>query len=176
MIFGFNSDVKQDETVYHVQSEVREAERLLDSLVFVRGRCIGKHATPLPDGDSLSEDALHDLLKEQHRQVLTAIREGELANLFPAFRPAIEFLSALARVEDKTMVLRFHVSPAPVRISASLETDGNQPVSMEEDVPADGMVELVFPFDGLASSNACVVVQARAAGGMVTQKFPLHRK
>ena len=49
MIFGFNTDIKQGDTVYHVQSEAREGELLLQTQVFVRGRCIGKRATPYAD-------------------------------------------------------------------------------------------------------------------------------
>ena len=45
MIFGFNTDVKHGDTIYHVQSEARESEQLLQTQVFVRGRCIGKKAT-----------------------------------------------------------------------------------------------------------------------------------
>ena len=41
MIFGFNTDIKQQDTVYHVQSEARESEQLLQTQVFVQGRCIG---------------------------------------------------------------------------------------------------------------------------------------
>ena len=44
MIFGFNTDVKSGDTVYHVQSEAREHESILQTQVFVRGRCIGKKA------------------------------------------------------------------------------------------------------------------------------------
>ena len=44
MIFGFNTDVKHGDTIYHVQSEARESEKLLQTQVFVRGRCIGKKA------------------------------------------------------------------------------------------------------------------------------------
>jgi len=49
MIFGFNTDIKQGDTVYHVQSEARESELLLQTQVFVRGRCIGKRASPYGD-------------------------------------------------------------------------------------------------------------------------------
>ena len=45
MIFGFNTDVKHGDTIYHVQSEARESEHLLQTQVFVRGRCVGKKAT-----------------------------------------------------------------------------------------------------------------------------------
>ena len=49
MIFGFNTDIKHNDTVYHVQSEARENELLLQTQVFVRGRCVGKRATPYAD-------------------------------------------------------------------------------------------------------------------------------
>ena len=48
MIFGFNTDIKHDDTVYHVQSEARENELTLQTQVFVRGRCIGKRALSYP--------------------------------------------------------------------------------------------------------------------------------
>ena len=44
MIFGFNTDVKHGDTIYHVQSEAREGEKLLQTQVFVRGQCVGKKA------------------------------------------------------------------------------------------------------------------------------------
>ena len=49
MIFGFNTDVKHGDTVYHVQSEARQNEFLFQTQVFVRGRCIGKRATSYAD-------------------------------------------------------------------------------------------------------------------------------
>src|SRR5205814_7164938 len=63
MIFGFNTDVKHDDTVYHVQSEAREAELLLQTQVFVRGRCVGKRATSY--ADKLASGCLSDQQKEQ---------------------------------------------------------------------------------------------------------------
>ena len=36
MIFGFNTDIAAEGTVYHVQTEVREQERRLESQVFVQ--------------------------------------------------------------------------------------------------------------------------------------------
>ena len=55
MIFGFNTDIKQGDTVYHVQSEARESELLLQTQVFVRGRCIGKRATSYAETDLRAE-------------------------------------------------------------------------------------------------------------------------
>ncbi len=83
MIFGFNTDVKHGDTVFHVQSEARESERLLQTQVFVRGRCIGKRATPYSQAaaeGSFSDQQKEQVLRDQHRLVLNAIRDGQLEN------------------------------------------------------------------------------------------------
>src|ERR1700674_5411342 len=92
MIFGFNTDVKHGDTIYHVQSEAREGELLLQSQVFVRGRCMGKKATSYATkaaeaqiGDAQKEQ----LLREQHRLVLDAIREGKLDNVLDHPEPEV---------------------------------------------------------------------------------------
>jgi hypothetical protein len=84
MIFGFNTDVKHGDTIYHVQSEARESEKLLQTQVFVRGRCVGKKAISYANsaaqagfGDPQKEQQLRD----QHRMVLESIREGKLENV-----------------------------------------------------------------------------------------------
>ena len=100
MIFGFNTDVKHGDTIYHVQSEARESELLLQTQVFVRGRCIGKKATSygsksseVQTGDAQKEQ----FLREQHRLVLDAIREGKLDNVLD--HPEPEVLATVKELE-----------------------------------------------------------------------------
>ncbi len=100
MIFGFNTDVKHGDTIYHVQSEAREGELLLQTQVFVRGRCIGKKATSYAAkaaeaqfGDAQKEQQL----REQHRLVLDAIREGKLDNVLD--HPEAENLAAVKELD-----------------------------------------------------------------------------
>ena len=81
MIFGFNTDIKQGDTVYHVQSEARQHDLLLQTQIFIQGRCVAKRATSyahLANQSDFSEDRMHELLKEQHRVVVVAIREGRV--------------------------------------------------------------------------------------------------
>jgi len=85
MIFGFNTDIKNEDTVYHVQSEAREADLLLQTQVFVKGRCIGKRATPYGEqanSPDFTDQKKEQILREQHRLVLDAIREGRLEQVF----------------------------------------------------------------------------------------------
>ena len=87
MIFGFNTDVKHGETVYHVQSEALPNTTTLQSTVFVQGRCIGKKSSSYADQVALadfSEQKMHELLKDQHRRVLEAIREGRVESVLTA--------------------------------------------------------------------------------------------
>ena len=110
MIFGFNTDIKHDDTLYHVQSEAREAELLLQTQVFVRGRCIGKRATPYADrvaSGNFTDQQKEQVLRDQHRLVLDAIRD-ELRRVdyvpvlfdfsVPDSRTTLETVSTLAHM------------------------------------------------------------------------------
>jgi hypothetical protein len=79
VIFGFNTDVKFADTVYHVQSEARQHELVLQTLVFVKGRCVGKRTISYAEQTKqpgFSEEHIHDLLKDQHKHFVAAVREG----------------------------------------------------------------------------------------------------
>src|SRR5437899_3791686 len=99
MIFGFNTDVKHGDTIYHVQSEARESELLLQTQIFVRGRCIGKKATSYAGsaGAQSGDTQKEQYLREQHRQVLDAIREGKLESVLD--HPEPDVLAGIKELE-----------------------------------------------------------------------------
>lgn len=91
MIFGFNTDVKHGNTVYHVQSEAHPSTQTLQSTVFVQGRCLGKTSSSYASQVALadfSEEKMHELLKEQHRKVLEAIRDGRVQAVIAPSAPS----------------------------------------------------------------------------------------
>ena len=115
MIFGFNTDIRHEDTIYHVQSEAREGEQLLQTQVFVKGRCIGKRAVPYgsnaaegktaTQNDSQDRDRDKDqdknrekMLRELHREVLDAIRAGKLDSIFDK-RDTPETLAAVKELD-----------------------------------------------------------------------------
>src|SRR5262252_7852418 len=80
-IFGFNTDVKQADVVYHVQSEARQNDLLLQTLIFVKGQCVGKQAFSYAHElahPGFSTEAMHELLKTQHKAVIDAIQQGQM--------------------------------------------------------------------------------------------------
>lgn len=87
MIFGFNTDVRHGDTVYHVQSEASPNTSSLLTTIFVQGRCLGKKASSYAseiNPTDIADQRVHELLKEQHRQVLEAIREGRIEQVLSA--------------------------------------------------------------------------------------------
>jgi hypothetical protein len=83
-IFGFNTDVKQGDVVHHVQSEARQNDLLLQTLVYVKGQCVGKRAFSYAEKTlqpGFSEEAMHELLKAQHKTVIDAVQSGQMESL-----------------------------------------------------------------------------------------------
>src|SRR5271169_1224343 len=123
MIFGFNTDVKHEDTIYHVQSEAREGELLLQTQVFVRGRCIGKRATSYADKAAeadFSDKHKEQILRDQHRLVLDSIRDGRVNEIFDK-RDTAETLAAIKELDvqwlnagsvhsDRHLLLRLRVT------------------------------------------------------------------
>jgi hypothetical protein len=84
MITGFNTDVKHDGSVYHVQTEARGRDNpVLESLVYIGGTIVAKKMTPYADQlrQGATEDAIAVLLKKQHQVIIAAIRAGRIEDL-----------------------------------------------------------------------------------------------
>jgi hypothetical protein len=83
-VFGFNTDIRHGDTVYHVQTEAREAELTLRTAIFVRGRCIDKHESSYAEEAAVpgfTEGSVHRLLTRQHKFIVSSIREGKIGSL-----------------------------------------------------------------------------------------------
>jgi hypothetical protein len=193
MIFGFNTDVKQGDTVYHVQSEARENELLLQTQVFVRGRCIGKRATSYAEQiakGNFTDQQKEQILRDQHRLVLDAIREGHIEDVLDR-RDTPESLATV-----KELDLQW-VNAASVHTDSSLTmqlrvTDGGTAVPgarltfrfARPDAPAFytqistdsvGHAEMKVDLDESALPDASILVQARVGDRTATRKFRLRK-
>ncbi|MDR3764371.1 MAG: hypothetical protein P4M01_09775 [Acidobacteriota bacterium] len=123
-IFGFNTDVRVEETVYHIQTEVRSQERRLESQVFVSGRCIGKRSMAMPQEHS--EETAQELARNQHRWVVEAVREGfidDVLNQDAGGTLVVQFLGA-QRLAGNSVQLQFRVlTGGEVAVGAEIHAD-----------------------------------------------------
>lgn len=192
MIFGFNTDVKHGDTIYHVQSEAREGELLLQTQVFVRGRCIGKRATSYANkaseahfGDSQKEQQL----REQHRLVLDAIREGKLEGVLD--RPEPEVLAAVKELEvewlnadsvfaDRNVTMQLRVTEggaaaSGARLTFRFARPGAAPFYTQTVADSGGAAEIKIEAEEASLPDASLLVQANFEGRTATRKFVLRK-
>ena len=192
MIFGFNTDVKHGDTIYHVQSEAREGELLLQSQVFVRGRCIGKKATSYAAkaaeatfGDAQKEQQL----REQHRLVLDAIREGKLENVLDHPEPEalatvkeldVQWLNSDSVHANRNLTMQLRVTEggtaAPgAHLTFRFVRPGAAPVYNQAVADSGGAAEIKLEVEEAALPDSSLLVQANYQGRTATRKFALRK-
>jgi hypothetical protein len=191
MIFGFNTDVKHGDTIYHVQSEAREGELLLQTQVFVRGRCIGKRARPYgQSGEGQSGDAQKEhQLREQHRTVLDAIREGKLDSVLDRPEPEtlaavkeldVEWLNAESVHTQRNLTMRLKVTEGGAAASGArlvfrFARPGAAPFYTQAVADAGGAAEIKIEVEEASLPDSSLLVQANFEGRTATRKFVLRK-
>ena len=86
MVTSFNTDIKFNNVVFHIQTEPRK-EAGLETTVYVKGAVIHSLRSSyqeLLDSPDYSEEKLKRMLEDQHRQVIARIRGGEIHPPAPA--------------------------------------------------------------------------------------------
>ncbi|MFZ1918986.1 MAG: hypothetical protein WAU58_15535 [Terriglobales bacterium] len=214
MIFGFNTDIRHEDTVYHVQSEAREGEQLLQTQVFVRGRCIGKRAvsfasmvaaggantaslkTDAANADPGAPDQNDDqkkekMLRDLHREVLDAIRDGRLDSVLDK-RDTPETLAAVKELDLEwtnadsvhaggTLMMHLKVTEggAPIqgaRLTFRFARPDAAPYYAQILTDSAGKAEMRVQVDEKSLPDASVLVQASFGGRTATRKFQLRQR
>jgi len=194
MIFGFNTDIRHQETVYHVQSEAREAEQLLQTQVFVRGRCVGKRAVPYSNsaaegGSNRTDQDQEKMLRELHREVLEAIREGRLGSILDK-RDTAETLAAVKELDlqwinagsvhsSGALIMQFLVTNGGATVSGArltlrLSRPGTPSYYAQVLTDGHGKAEINLQVDEESLAESSVIVQANFDGRTATRKFQLR--
>jgi len=204
MIFGFNTDIRHEDTIYHVQSEAREGEQLLQTQVFVRGRCIGKRAVsycPAAAAGKVGSPGSYQnisqyndqdkekMLRELHREVLDAIRDGKVDSIFDR-RETPETLAAVKELDLEwinagsvhaggalTMRIRVTDGGATVegaRLTLRFARADAAPYYAQVLTDAKGSAEMSVQVDEKSLADSSVLVQASFAGRTATRKFQLR--
>ena len=193
MIFGFNTDIKHEDTVYHVQSEAREGEQLLQTQVFLRGRCVGKRAVPYGPGAGkgfqTNDQDMEKRLRELHRDVVDAIRDGKLDSILDKRETPealavvkeldLEWINARSVHSDGALTMQIRVTDGGVavegaRLTLRFARPDAAPYYAQVLTDAKGNAEMIVQVDEKALPDSSVVVQASFDGRTATRKFQLR--
>ncbi|HEY1464613.1 MAG TPA: hypothetical protein VGF44_14445 [Terriglobales bacterium] len=192
MIFGFNTDIKHENTVYHVQSEARESELLLQTQVFVRGRCIGKRATPYGDkakSSDFTDQQKEQILRDQHRMVLDSIREGKLDSVLDKKDPEalaeikeldLQLINAGSVHNDRNLLMKLKVTESGnnvegARLTVRFARSDATPFYAQVLTDSAGTAEMKMEMDEASLPDSSILVQASYSGRTATRKFQLKK-
>ena len=192
MIFGFNTDVKHVDTIYHVQSEARESEKLLQTQVFVRGRCIGKKAISYASyaGETGFGDRQREqLLRDQHRLVLESIKDGKLESVLDKAEGEalagikqldVQWQNASSVHSNRNLTMQLRVTEggeavARARLTFRFARPDAAPFYTQAVTDGAGNAEISVEVDESALPESSVMVQANHEGRTVTRKFALRK-
>ncbi len=198
MIFGYNTDVKSGDVVYHVQTEDRgEKNPVIDSVIYVKGRIVDRRRTPYRLGETTPE-RLQEMVKQQHRELVDSIRGGtyvlpeDPGNLATATAtvqkkaetpptPVLELTNANVIDQDTRLVFRLLVrdrsSGRPLAgavVRALLDPGEGRETRREAIASEQGLAEISF--DPPGAGGGAVLFQAGVNGASEILKFRLLRR
>jgi hypothetical protein len=180
--------VKLGETVYHVQSEARQRDMLLQTMVFVKGQCVGKRAVSYaqkagePD---FSEQAMHELLKTQHKAVLDAVQQGRIESVLTGDSSVqdvgdggltLNWTNSAQSPEGATALMSFQVlhqgrAVPGADISITASSPANAPAVASARTDDQGNATVSFDLTQQMSQDASVMARASHQGKSATRKF-----
>jgi hypothetical protein len=132
VITGYNTDVKHRDRVFHIQTEDRgELHPYIESFVYFGGEILGGKRTRYADAlrDGGDERALREIMEQQHRTVIAAVREGTFDAPDGSVRVPEEMaLSGIRPAEASPTELRESPveRPSPPRQSDSVRVSGDR--------------------------------------------------
>lgn len=120
MITGFNTDIKHNEKVYHIQTEDKGLQNpYIESLVYVGGEILASKKTSYAEQvkSGVDEKWIGSLMEQQHRTMIAAIKRGR----FDA--PADATKTAAPRPSTPTVA---QPAPPPAAAPSVLEVNDSE--------------------------------------------------
>lgn len=84
MITGFNTDIKHNSRVFHIQTEDKGlANPFIESLVYVGGEILASKKTSYAEQvrTGIDEKTISRLMEQQHKTIIAAIKRGRFDNV-----------------------------------------------------------------------------------------------
>jgi hypothetical protein len=185
MNFGFNSNVRSGENVYHVQTEDRgPSHPFLDTVVYEAGRVIYKKSTSYEDlAASAQTEAtpqkLHERISQQHREVIAELEAGTLplnsqrnadlaAKPVPAtdrldvrlMNPKTWFVSGKATLEIELRQRSTGNEIGGADVEAFLEREKARIPCVQARADAKGHAILIFQMPAMTGEGLSLVIRA----------------
>lgn len=124
MITGFNTDIKHNEKVYHVQTEDKGVGNpYIETLVYVGGEILASKKTSYAEQlkTGVDDKWIGGLMEQQHRTMIAAIKRGRFDQPADATRSGQE--RALPTLAAQSSGVVFDEGVAPITVSEEKTLD-----------------------------------------------------
>ena len=201
MNFGFNSNVRVGDAMYHVQTEDRgPSHPFLDTVVYMAGRVVYKRSTSYEKFASGTEagalaQKLHERLAQQHREVIAELEAGTLAihgkeKAPPAAENAdahdsfdVRLMNPKSWFEAGTVILEIELCDGNSNqrvggadVEACLEHEKDRIPCAEGRTDTKGCATLKFPMPANVAEGSSLVVRATDGSRYGELRFRLKSK
>jgi hypothetical protein len=203
MNFGFNSNVRVADALYHVQTEDRgPSHPFLDTVVYEAGRVVYKQSTTYSDFAAAAAkqgldpaQQLHERLSIQHRDVIAQLEAGtlKLRGKETAGAPQvlddasdgldIRLANPKSWLESANVTLEIELhrrktrQPVPeAEVEAFVEREKQRTHCQVSQTDAAGKVTLKFPMPPVAGEGASLVIRATDGSLYGELRFRLKSK
>lgn len=180
MSLGFNTDVRVGSTVLHVQTEERGSHNpMIDTTVYLKGRLLARRGTSYREflaSPDFNESELRAMVERQHREVIEAIRDGQLVELDHLALSSgegirVQVVNPGSILRGKTALVQAHVTSggnkpaAGAAVSVRLRHGAGEALEFQATADEAGSVEIQFPLPRLGPGGAELVVEASSPDG-----------
>jgi hypothetical protein len=199
MIFGFNTDLRVGNAVYHVQTEDRgDVNPVIDTTIYSKGRILHRRVNSYKEfreSPEFNPTALRERLEVQHRAIIDELRSGALVLEAPpaassstaASPPApagiqVQLLNpgswlaagtATLKLEVKSKAKGEAVGEAAIQVTV---TGAKGPVEFSCKTDSAGHADLVFPLPRMGPGGTDLVIRAKSSAGEDEIRYSLKPK
>ncbi len=170
MIFGYNTDVKTGDNVYHVQTEDRGKKHpSIDSVIYCKGRILDKKRTKY-NPDEVTPEQIKEMVTAQHKELVDSLKSGEFVP--GVANPTCELMNPESLIDNGQLLFHIRVPPGTL-VQAYLEADGQEVVASGTGDPS-GDAAVSFPLPDVA--RATVLFRTVVDGVEQSLKFVLRQQ
>jgi hypothetical protein len=173
MVFGFNTDVKVGDSVYHVQTEDRGPKRPeIDSVIYYKGQILDRRRTHYTA--ETTPEQIKEMVTNQHRDLVDSLKSGAFVpDVMQPQNVTVELLNPTSVALNGRLLFRLKV-PAGSNVQAFLEVDGTPAERAEAVADKNGEAEVTFLMPEAA--QAIVMFRAVSEGHIQALKFNLRQQ
>ena len=193
MIFGFNTDIKVGNIVFHVQTEDRgENNPTIDTTIYFKGRVLAQRAVSYKEyfeSPEFDTEVLKARVESHHKKWVAAVKNSELEEMaefqqaetpkndaikVELLNPSSIFHASLIQVEAAVKRLSNGGALVDAEIRVRFVPDGDSPIEGKGRCDTNGKAVVKLPLPRIGPNGAELFIHAQAGQARAELRYSLR--